>query len=635
MSRVKITPPSNKRVHITPPQGNQIPMAKYGAAIDNSKQHMFEFDNRWNPGSYQGQIGVNPDPDPYARTGNTLPEVPDHMANVNAEKQEQVLGNFTPDGLPSLMNVDGPPHTEGGKNLNLPDNSFIFSDTKSLKIKDPEVLKQFGQSKPMTPAAIAKQYQLQKFTKVLADPKSDPVSKKTAELMVGNYTDKLQQLAQVQEGMKNHMGIGDNQQQPQLPVAQYGIPGQGMDRHDDVFDVNSYGNNSQSQNSQSTIGNARRVRIQPPNQYYVPQPEQNWMQNQLGISGSQNIDQTPLAPIVQLPTSIPQPTNMSQVSNPDTRLGSYGITDTKQQTNVPFTSPTPDKLGLANSLLNAATIHRYPGWIAPNGAVTPNTVFEDPTRAIAAIQENANSQTYNNALSGNHKAAIANNLASQGIAGEQSANVAASVNNRNVETSNRASAEVANIANRLHEQNAARLSKMYEQNVISSQQYDNALRESRNDAVKQAQTAWNDRSKLSFLNATSPYFYDNPSTGARGFKSEEARSHFLTDVLGINAGESQGKNVTDKFIADYNNAIRKGARPEDAAYLAKEQSGARGSRTTKTNAYGVPISSSYREPEDQGDNVSTQKFGGRIKPMKFGGMSQHQLKKFVARSFSK
>lgn len=143
---------------------------------------------------------------------------------VNAEKQEQVLGNFTPDGMPSLMNVDGPPHTEGGKDVAVPDGSFIFSDTKALKIKDPEILKQFNQTKPATPAQIAKQYQLQKFTKTLADPLSDNVSKKTAELMVGNYTDKLNQLASIQEETKQRLGLGDkNQSAPQQSFQMGGM----------------------------------------------------------------------------------------------------------------------------------------------------------------------------------------------------------------------------------------------------------------------------------------------------------------------------------------------------------------------------------------------------------------------------
>lgn len=682
MSRVKITPPSNKRVRITPPQDNQIPMAKYGQAVDNSKQHMFEFDNRWNPGSYQGQIGVNPDPDPYARTGNTLPEVGPDKANVNAELDEQVVGNFTPDGLPSLMAVGGPSHAKGGKDIKVPDGSFIFSTTPSLTITNPYGeqspqsdgivtakkggsihtkekqsgiglpygFKDFGASKPTTPAKLAKQYKLQNYTKTLSDPKSDPVSKKTAELMVANYGGKLNQLAELQEAKKKKMGLGDNQQQqPQMPIAQLG-----GGRYDDVFDANGYGNTQKSSTSQSSTGNSgnRKVRVHSPidpGNSYSGEPfrfDQNPVPVDNGNTAADmynrrmygdNIAPLPIDPVVQLPTSIPQPTNMSQVSNPDTRLGSYGTTtDDKQQTNVPFTAPTPDKWGFANSLLNAATIHRYPGWEAPNGAVTPNTVFEDPTRAIAATQEAANASGYNNALSGNSRAARAQSAASQGIAGEQAANIAASTNNRNVQVSNQASEKVADRANRLHAENAQRLSKMYQENVISAQQYDNSMRDSRNDTVKQAQTMWNDRSKLDFLNKTSPYFYDNPNTGARGFKSPEAKAHFDNEFNRIAQGSGYSKGTTDKAYADYTNEMR--THPEMYKTDAQKsrllnyvlgESGSKESESLKEGPFGqIENQTVHNVP------VNNQ-FGGKIPKRQFGGMSQHQLKKFVAGSFSK
>lgn len=677
MSRVKITPPSNKRVRITPPQGNQIPMAKYGQAVDNSKQHMFEFDNRWNPGSYQGQIGVNPDPDPYARTGNTLPEVGPDKANVNAELDEQVVGNFTPDGLPSLMAVGGPSHAKGGKDIKVPDGSFIFSTTPSLTITNPYGeqspqsdgivtakkggsihtkekqsgiglpygFKDFGASKPTTPAKLAKQYKLQNYTKTLSDPKSDPVSKKTAELMVANYGGKLNQLAELQEAKKKKMGLGDNQQQqPQMPIAQLG-----GGRYDDVFDANGYGNTQKSSTSQSSTGNSgnRKVRVHSPidpGNSYSGEPfrfDQNPVPVDNGNTAADmynrrmygdNIAPLPIDLVVQLPTSIPQPTNMSQVSNPDTRLGSYGTTDDKQQTNVPFTAPTPDKWGFANSLLNAATIHRYPGWEAPNGAVTPNTVFEDPTRAIAATQEAANASGYNNALSGNSRAARAQSAASQGIAGEQAANIAASTNNRNVQVSNQASEKVADIANRLHAENAQRLSKMYQENVISAQQYDNSMRDSRNDAVKQAQTMWNDRSKLDFLNKTSPYFYDNPNTGARGFKSPEAKAHFNNEINHLSSGTGISQDTLGKYKQAYDAAVAKGLNPIRADKYAAEYAGMTDRERDKLNQVGIMQNETVSKSEVEG-----HKFGGNIKPkpMKFGGSTQHQLKKFVNKSFSK
>ena len=83
-----------------------------------------------------------------------------------------------------------------------------------------------------TPAEIAKKYDLNKFKKVLSDPNADQGSKTTAQLMTDNYLGKLNKLAQVQEGMKKHMGMDHHDPNApkkaeyggQLPEAQYGIP---------------------------------------------------------------------------------------------------------------------------------------------------------------------------------------------------------------------------------------------------------------------------------------------------------------------------------------------------------------------------------------------------------------------------
>lgn len=195
-----------------------VPEMKYGGNRPGSYNQL---DTGWNTGTYAGAPGVMPDPNPYSRTGRTLEEVPEEHAGgpnvINAEKDEQVLGQFTADGLPSLMSVDGPPHTQGGKNVAVPNNSFVFSDTQALKIKNPEVLKLFNETKGKTPAGIAKKYDLSRYTKIIADPNTDSVSKKTAQMMVDNYTSKLNLLANVQEAHKSRMGIGkDNQQMFQM-----------------------------------------------------------------------------------------------------------------------------------------------------------------------------------------------------------------------------------------------------------------------------------------------------------------------------------------------------------------------------------------------------------------------------------
>lgn len=192
----------------------------------------YALDRFWS--SPTGYPGGTAKVNPYAKTGNTLPEAKEG-GDINAEKQEMVLGDFDQDGQQELMNVNGKPHTEGGKDINVPSNSFVFSDTKALKIKDPDILAMFGM-KPKrggyTPAEIAKKYDLNKLKSILNDPNAEDFAKKSAQLMYDNYLAKLNKLASVQEAMKAAMGMehhdpNQQQQQEAPPVQEVGNMGQG------------------------------------------------------------------------------------------------------------------------------------------------------------------------------------------------------------------------------------------------------------------------------------------------------------------------------------------------------------------------------------------------------------------------
>lgn len=144
---------------------------------------------------------------------NTLSEVPREEANIEAEGGETVYGDLDGDGGLEHMKIAGKRHSQGGVPLKVPEGSFIFSDTKKMKIKDPEVLKAFGlnaKSGGYTPAEIAKRYDINKYKAVLEDPYADDMSKATAQLMIKNYQKKLSMLSVVQEAKKGFpQGIPD------------------------------------------------------------------------------------------------------------------------------------------------------------------------------------------------------------------------------------------------------------------------------------------------------------------------------------------------------------------------------------------------------------------------------------------
>lgn len=141
---------------------------------------------------------------PDVEVNSTLKPVPRSEANLEAEKGE-VAALPTKSGIPDTFKIGGKRHHSGGTPLNLPSDSFIFSDTAKMKIKDVTILAQFGlpeRKGGYTPAEIAKKYDVNSFKKVLADPDTDKLQKQTAEMMIANYNLKLAKLALVQESMK-------------------------------------------------------------------------------------------------------------------------------------------------------------------------------------------------------------------------------------------------------------------------------------------------------------------------------------------------------------------------------------------------------------------------------------------------
>lgn len=142
---------------------------------------------------------------PEVEVNSTLKAVPRAYANLEAEKGETAVTDLNNDGIPEHYKIGGKRHSAGGTPLYLPDNSFIFSRDRSMKIKDPDLISQFGMSPRKggyTPADIAKKYDINKFRKILADPDTDDLQRKTAESMISSYNLKLGKLALAQESIK-------------------------------------------------------------------------------------------------------------------------------------------------------------------------------------------------------------------------------------------------------------------------------------------------------------------------------------------------------------------------------------------------------------------------------------------------
>lgn len=669
-----------KKIRITGIPDN-TPIAAYGGQMPGG----YGPDLRMRTGSIDFP-GTQSQVNPFAKVGNTLPEAVDG-GNINAEKQEQVLGDFDQDGQQELMNVNGKPHTEGGKDINVPANSFVFSDTKDLKIKDPEVLAMFSMptnKKGYTPAQIAKKYDLNKYKKILDNPQADEGAKKTAQLMNDNYMAKLNKLAMVQEQMKHSMGMpnsavpGQSMQQQgqdfvqeegnmdtgdQSPISQYGgnmYAGGGnigrtdsVNRYDDVFDVNSYGNNFQPivqpgstfqipymnryddvfdvNNYGAGKGTANtpqakklapyvrsQVTQQPTGQSIQPgidanQPEWTW-ENGLPV----NPNRTGSIPNMQ-PAGMQQfhmPVN--DAVTPLTTERNLAVTDTGKGTGSgkekgkgnkrAGLQTNPNFLGDALNLLQMAQLKKFTPFEPAPQAIIPSTVFMDPTRAIAAQQELAKTASESAHLSGNSKAARANAALYQGQAGSQAADVISQYANQNVGIANQANQQAAAITNELMSRQANRLAELNKANFLSDRDYQREMSKLQSEYVGRQQQQHDTNVKTTWLNKTSPYFDIDPVTQMPVLKSEDAKARYEKEVYGKQNG--QQSNIGN-YQAIYNQAKQAGMNDDDARDYAWNQIGA-GDRKKVQHT-----------DKATGDKVTTsgytKKIGGYIPEYEIGG----------------
>ena len=175
----------------------RLPQARTGYQVQGSLRNDVPAMGGADYNAYIGQ--------PKLKGSKYITKVPRDEANLEAEGGETVFGDINGDGMPEHKIIKGPRHAQGGVPLSLPDDTFIFSDFNGMKLKDPNLLGMFGKggaSKGFTPAELAKQYDIEKYRKILQDPESDTIDRKTAELMLKNYTLKLGALALAQESKK-------------------------------------------------------------------------------------------------------------------------------------------------------------------------------------------------------------------------------------------------------------------------------------------------------------------------------------------------------------------------------------------------------------------------------------------------
>lgn len=217
MYRVRIKTAPNGGTHQETGQQDNYGLVRNNRVMQNAPQ----------------SVGVN----------NKMGAIPRDQANIEVEGGESVIGDVNQDGTMELMHFQGKRHSEGGIPVNIPEGSFIFSDTKSLVIKDKEVIEKIFnlpfRKQGYTPGEISKKYEINTYVEILKDENADPLAKRSAGEMLKKNKQKLGILAFIQESMKGFpdgipaiaeevlatMGIDPNQMAQQFAPQQ---PQQGM-----------------------------------------------------------------------------------------------------------------------------------------------------------------------------------------------------------------------------------------------------------------------------------------------------------------------------------------------------------------------------------------------------------------------
>jgi len=231
------------------PNEQQQALQQMYVAVSNQQENM-QSEEEIETAEYGGQMGHALDlgsrrlymnQDEEKTLNDHIKEVPREEANIEAEKGETIITPYK--GGKYHFKIGGKKHSQGGTPLNVPEGSFVFSDTPKMRLGG-DVLKVFGKSdktdKKYTPAQLAKQYDINKYQTILNNPRADAIMKRTAQLMIDNYNTKLSQLAIAQEGKKgfpqgipeiakeyynkiNNIQEQGDEMQEEMPVAMDGM----------------------------------------------------------------------------------------------------------------------------------------------------------------------------------------------------------------------------------------------------------------------------------------------------------------------------------------------------------------------------------------------------------------------------
>jgi hypothetical protein len=256
-----------------------------------------------------------------------------------------------------------------------------------------------------------------------------------------------------------------------------------------------------------------------------------------------------------------------------------------------------DTIKTAGSLMDLMGIEKYMPYSPMVDLEEPRPTFLDPTRELAQQSEQANIATQALGQFAGPQALSARASSIQGTGAKQAADTLARFNNANVNIADQFEFKSVDVRNQEALANQAAQSKLYDQNTIANQQFDNAKLAMSNQLRNYYTNAITNRSKTAALNELYPQYSVLPETGGMpGFEFGKKIKH-----------EAGGTKTYDQFLQYY---LDKGFNNTEAI-AAAEKAYKNQSSNTSDDALDV-INAQYGIPQTQGKYGGYMQEGGFV-----------------------
>jgi hypothetical protein len=250
-----------------------------------------------------------------------------------------------------------------------------------------------------------------------------------------------------------------------------------------------------------------------------------------------------------------------------------------------------DTIKTAGAFGDLMGVKKYMGWSPGMDYKNPRPTFLDPTRELAANSEQAGIQSQALGQFAGAQALSARSAGIQGQAAKNAADILSKYNNANVNIANQFELKGTDIANQNTALRQANASKLYDQNTIANQQFDNSKLALRNNLRNYYTNAITNKWKTDALNQMYPNYAVRPGNGGEMGFQPTPRS-----VTGQGAGSTTG---SWQKAMDECKANNPGASEAVLRDCAKSSAGSYGSQPS-TGANANAVNTMYGSQQNQG-----------------------------------